>query len=60
MDNVINKVIEIEDYNGNTILAFNIDEEGNIVQFKNASVADVDGDYIFETDKELIRIQMDE
>lgn len=59
MENILNKVIEIEDYNGNTIMAIEIDEKGNIKNFQDCSVADIDGDYIFNTDKELIRIQSD-
>ena len=59
MENILNKVIEIEDYNGNTILALEIDETGNIKQMQDCSIADMDGDYIFNTDKELIRIQAD-
>lgn len=59
MDNILNKVIEIEDYNGNTIMAISIDENGNISELQNCSVADTDDDYIFNTNKELIRIQAD-
>ena len=59
MDNILNKVIEIEDYNGNTIMALEIDDKGNIKQMADCSIADMDGDYIFNTDKELIRIQAD-
>ena len=35
------------------------DEKGNIKQMQDCSIADMDGDYIFNTDKELIRIQAD-
>lgn len=59
MENILNKVIEIEDTNGNTILAFMIDDKGNIVKMNNCSVADEDCDYIFDTEKNLIRIQAD-
>lgn len=51
MENLKNKVIEIEDYNGNTIMAFNIDKNGNIRDFYNCNVADVDNDFIFNTKK---------
>ena len=47
MENILNKVIEIEDYNGNTIMALEIDEKGNIKQMQDCSIADMDGDYIF-------------
>ena len=60
MEDVLNKVIEIEDYYGNTIMAIEIDEKGNIIQMSNCDVADKDGDYIFNTDKELIRLQAEE
>ena len=53
------KIIEIEDYNGNTIMAISIDKNGNIDNMLNCSIADIDGDYLFNTDKELIRIQSD-
>ena len=59
MGNILNKVIEIEDYNGITITALEIDEKGNIKQMQDCSIADMDGDYIFNTDKELKRIQAD-
>ena len=57
MENVLNKIIEIEDYNGNTIVAISIDKNGNIDNMLNCSIADIDGDYLFNTDKELMRIQ---
>lgn len=59
MENIVNKIIEIEDYNGNTIMAISIDKNGNIDNMLNCSIADIDGDYLFNTDKELIRIQSD-
>lgn len=59
MENLKNKVIEIEDYNGNTIMAFNIDKNGNIRNFYNCNVADVDNDFIFNTKKNSIRIQQE-
>lgn len=59
MENVVNKIIEIEDYNGNTIMAISIDKNGNIDNMLNCSIADIDGDYLFNTDKKLIRIQSD-
>lgn len=59
MENVVNKIIEIEDYNGNTIMAISIDKNGNIDNMLNCNIADIDDDYLFNTDKELIRIQFD-
>ncbi len=55
--NVLNKVIQIEDTNGNMIMAFEIDEKGNLQQMVNCEIADLDEDYVFGTDKELIRVQ---
>lgn len=59
MENILNKVIEIEDYNGDTIMVLEIDDKGNIKQMQDCSIGDIDGDYIFNTNKELIRIQAD-
>lgn len=61
----INKIsFEIEHYNGDTYMAFmlSIKDDGSIevVQEENCSLADVDGDYIFDTDNNLYRIQADE
>lgn len=54
---------EIEDYNGNTMMAFEIevDEDGNasVTQTRDCSHADTDGDYIFDTYNQLVRIQSD-
>ena len=54
----MNKItIEIEDNNGNTIGAINLannDIKGAI------SLADKDGDYIFNTNNTLIRLQLEE
>ena len=55
--NVLNRSIEIEDYNGNTIMAIELDNIGNIINYENCDIADIDKDYIFDTDKELIRLQ---
>lgn len=55
--NIKNKIIEVEDQKGNTILAFEVDENGNIIAFANGEVADIDVDTFFETNKELVRIQ---
>lgn len=54
---------EIEHYNGDTYLGFEakITNDGNIniIKTQNCSHADTDGDYIFDTDNDLIRIQAD-
>ena len=56
-------IIEIEDYDGNTIGAFRIipnafaDGGIDISKLKNFEIADTDGDYIFDTDDILIRLQ---
>ena len=52
-----NKVIEIEDYYGNTLMSFIVDENGNITNENNCSVADITDDYIYNSDRELIRVQ---
>lgn len=57
MENVLNKVIGIEDVNGNTIMAISIDENGNIVKYDNCNIADIDDDIIFNTNKDCIRLQ---
>lgn len=51
---------EIENYGGNTILSFIFNKETNeIVATKNCVLADIDGDYIFDTDNLNFRIQED-
>lgn len=59
MENVLNKVIAIEDSNGNTIMAISIDKNGKIIDFDNCNIADVDNDIVFGTNKDMIRLQMD-
>jgi hypothetical protein len=61
----INRVsFEIEHYNGNAYMGFmlSIKEDGTVevVKETNCSLADIDGDYIFDTDNDLYRIQADE
>jgi len=52
-------IIEIEDYNGNTLCAFEI--EGKLkMRYLNCDIADEDGDYLFGTNQKLVRIQMTE
>lgn len=57
-------VIEVEHANGETYMAFKVgfDKEGKIevTDTKDCSLADVDGDYIFESDCDLYRVQADE
>lgn len=48
--------LEIEDTNGNTIGGANL-KTGE--HFGNFTIADVDGDYIFDSDNILVRIQLD-
>lgn len=54
----------IEHYNGNGYMAFmlSIKDDGSVevINTSECSVADVDGDYIFDTDSDLYRIQADE
>lgn len=53
---------EIEHYNGDTYMSFVVNmNNGNveITNTRNCSEADVDWDYIFHTDNDLIRIQAD-
>ena len=54
---------EIEHYNGNTYMGFmlSIKDDGSVevIDTKECSQADVDGDYIFDTDNDLYRIQAD-
>lgn len=59
-ENITDKVVEIEDYNGNTIMAFEVNEYGKIVNYDNCDIADIDSDYIFDTDRDLMRIQVRE
>ena len=61
----INRVsFEIEHYNGDTYMGFmlSIKDDGSVEVIKegNCSLADVDGDYIFDTENELYRMQADE
>lgn len=60
-----NLTVEIEDYSGNTIMAFIVgkNKEGDLDVLEHlgtyeCSVADLDGDYMFDTDNDLIRVQM--
>lgn len=56
----LERVFEIEDPNGNTIMAFMVDEAGDIIKTINCSHADTDGDYLFDSEAKLVRIQQDE
>lgn len=59
-------IIEIENTKGNTIGAVHLHEnnihgELEIIQVTgDVSVADCDGDYIFNTNEDLVRIQLNE
>ena len=64
MTKEINRVsFEIEHYNGQTYFGFmlSIKNDGSVevIDTKECSHADTDGDYIFDTDNELYRIQAD-
>lgn len=52
---------EIEHYNGSTYIGFmlSIKDDGSVdvIKTSDCDLADVDGDYIFDTDNELFRIQ---
>ena len=55
-------VFEIEAYDGNTLMAFEIEVKGDeveILKTMDCSHADTDADYIFETEADLYRIQAD-
>lgn len=55
---------EVEHYNGNGYMAFmlSIKDDGTVevINTSGCSLADVDGDYIFDTENNLYRIQADE
>lgn len=54
MENILNKTIHIEDYYGNEITKFEVDEKGNIKGLiKNGSIADI-------TPDNEVRIQSEE
>lgn len=54
---------EIENSSGGTMMAFevSVNEKGelDVTKLQDCSLADVDGDYIFNTDNQLFRIQCD-
>lgn len=55
-------VFEIESSDGNTMMAFEVTVKGDkleITRTRDCSHADTDGDYIFDTDADLYRIQSD-
>lgn len=55
---------EVEHYNGSTYMGFmlSIKDDGtvDVIKTQNCSLADVDGDYIFDTENDLYRMQADE
>ena len=60
----INRVsFEIEHYNGSTYMGFmlSIKDDGTVeaIDTVECSQADIDGDYIFDTENDLYRIQAD-
>lgn len=48
--NILGSTIEIEDVYGNTKMIIEIDEKGNIVQYQNCDIADME-------DENVIRLQ---
>lgn len=61
----INRVsFEIEHYNGSTYMGFmlSIKDDGSVevIETSECSLADIEGDYIFETENNLYRMQADE
>ena len=61
----INRIsFEIEHYNGDTYFGFmlSIKDDGSVEVIKttDCSLADIDGDYIFDTKNKLYRVQADE
>lgn len=55
--NVNNKVIQIEDKNGNMLFALEINEDGQIVSHQNVEIADVEYDTIFDSNRLSVRLQ---
>ena len=65
MPKEINRVsFTIEHYDGDSYMSFmlSIKEDGSVevIKERDCSLADIDGDYIFDTDNSLYRIQADE
>ena len=59
-NNVLNSIISIEDYNGDEIMRFYIDENGNLEDRTiNCDIADITDDYFEFTDRQVIRVQSD-
>jgi hypothetical protein len=55
-------IIEIEDYDGNTLCYFKIKgtkKEDIVANLHDCSLADVESDYLMNTDEPLLRIQLD-
>ena len=55
-------VFEIEAYDGNTMMAFEVTVNGDeleITKTMDCNHADTDADYIFDTEADLYRIQSD-
>ena len=52
---------EVEHYNGSTYMGFmlSIKDDGtvDIIKTNNCNLADIDGDYIFDSENDLYRIQ---
>ncbi len=41
-NNILNNIIQIENSNGDLIMAFKVDENGNIISMENCEIADFD------------------
>lgn len=60
INNVLNSIISIEDYNGDEIMRFYIDKNGNLEDRTiNCDIADITDDYFEFTDRKVIRVQSD-
>ena len=57
MESLLNRVIEIENEEGNTLFAFETNEKGEIIRLVDCDIADIDNDYLLGTNKDLIRLQ---
>lgn len=56
-ETILDKAVEIEDYNGNTIMGFLVGTDGKIEKYYDCDIADEDDDYLFNSGKNLVRIQ---
>ena len=60
INNILNSIISIEDYNGDELMRFYIDDKGNLEDRTiNCDIADITDDYFEFTDRKVFRIQSD-